>query len=80
MSAGATLERKSNNEQSERYIPTGRPGEIGGSINNYNRAKQPPYQTIRGLLSNTRALENDGNGDDITGANQSWKSSSTRAI
>jgi hypothetical protein len=33
MSAGATLEKKSNNEQSGRYIVTRKPGEDGDSIN-----------------------------------------------
>lgn len=45
MSAGATLERKSNNEQSERYILTSKPGENCGSINNYTKVKYHPDET-----------------------------------
>lgn len=45
MSAGATLEKKSNNEQSERYIVTRNPGENCGSINNYTKVKYHPDET-----------------------------------
>jgi hypothetical protein len=34
----------------------------------------------RGLLNSTRALKNDGNGDDITGVNQPKGSTSTRPV
>jgi hypothetical protein len=61
--------RKGNNDESGRDMSTGEPGENDHLDTNFNREKRPTNNKTRRLSSSKRALKNDGNGDDITGAN-----------